>query len=917
MRVCNGGGSTTHPPGQGNISRPAGVTKSRRFCWPAVAAFIAVLVVGCRPAATVPANDSSLLAAAASADDLLIVDCLLPGQIRRMGSQLTYLSQRRPIRTSGSDCAIRGGEYVAYDRANYATALKYWLPLAQQGDANAQTYVGEIFEKGLGQAPDYPLAVQWYAKAAQQGYSRAQINLGHLYEKGLGVAEDKKRALDLYRLASGLKDDRLLYASTLNASYVPRERYQALAEDLQSQRRQNRALQQTLANHKQQLANSDQVRMQAEQQLRRSLQNAQNLRRQPTVAIAPAPVSDRERQLQTQLERLQSQQAQLQQQIKSLTTQSRLSQRDRDELQRQLNRSLQEAEDYRTQLTTTSSQLSAYDQQLAQSQQQLDQLREELKFQQRLDRSAEQQRRIAALEKELQSRTRKHQGSVGEFNDLKHQNQLLQQQLAALDLRIEQQQALTQQQADVALAESTKLQMFLTEKEQQLQDVEHKLLLNQAALEIAHSEYLKQVSTLSAAHQQQLDASKQEIAGLTEALQNNRRQQLSQQQQIERLNQQLQSSRAPVEELARLEPPPIDVPSIEIIDPPIVLTRSVPGVRLRDWYSEREVIGKVSAPAGLLSFKVNGQNADIGSNNLFRVKVALTQDQNPVSIVAIDQQGRRVAVNFSIFNPTKQTAKAAPDKPAPSNYSRLKLGEYHALVIGNNDYAHLSTLKTAVADARETERLLREKYGFKTRLLLNANRYQILSALNTLRAELNDQDNLLIYYAGHGKVDDLNRRSYWLPVDAEENNNANWISSSAITDFLNAMAAKHVMVVADSCYAGNMTQSSVARVEMELPDNVREQWIQTMASTRARLMLTSGSVQPVLDGGGGEHSVFAKAFIQALQANDRILEGFNLYYRILSSVPAQSAMLNQPQVPQYAPIHLAGHEAGEFFFRPI
>jgi len=86
-----------------------------------------------------------------SPDRLLVVDCLLPGQVRQLGGSMTYLSPRRPAKSTASECEIRGGEYVAYDRANFATSLQVWLPKAQEGDAQAQTYVGEIFEKGMGQ----------------------------------------------------------------------------------------------------------------------------------------------------------------------------------------------------------------------------------------------------------------------------------------------------------------------------------------------------------------------------------------------------------------------------------------------------------------------------------------------------------------------------------------------------------------------------------------------------------------------------------------------------------------------------------------------------------------------------------------------------------------------------------------------
>jgi len=63
-----------------------------------------------------------------------------------------------PVRTTASDCEIRGGEYVLYDRADTGSALKVWLPQAEAGDKAAQATVGEIYEKGMGLPPDYALA---------------------------------------------------------------------------------------------------------------------------------------------------------------------------------------------------------------------------------------------------------------------------------------------------------------------------------------------------------------------------------------------------------------------------------------------------------------------------------------------------------------------------------------------------------------------------------------------------------------------------------------------------------------------------------------------------------------------------------------------------------------------------------------
>ena len=124
--------------------------------------------------------DTPVIPEGAKVQDLYIVDCLLPGQVRQLGNT-TYMTPRRPVSTTAVDCRIRGGEYVAYDRADYKTALKVWMPAAEGGDADAQNTVGEIFERGLGTEPNYVVAAHWFELAANQGHKGAQFNLGNLY----------------------------------------------------------------------------------------------------------------------------------------------------------------------------------------------------------------------------------------------------------------------------------------------------------------------------------------------------------------------------------------------------------------------------------------------------------------------------------------------------------------------------------------------------------------------------------------------------------------------------------------------------------------------------------------------------------------------------------------------------------------
>jgi hypothetical protein len=225
------------------------------------------------------------------------------------------------------------------------------------------------------------------------------------------------------------------------------------------------------------------------------------------------------------------------------------------------------------------------------------------------------------------------------------------------------------------------------------------------------------------------------------------------------------------------------------------------------------------------------------------------------------------------------------------------------LIIANQQYRHLPVLKTPIADATTVADVLRREYGFASvRLLPNATRVQIVNALAGLRATLRESDNLLIYYAGHGYLDREADRGYWLAVDAEPNSPANWVSNADITDALRAMRAKHVLIVADSCYSGTLTRDVAVR-SPAAADLTR------LAQKRARNVLTSGGLEPVSDVGGSGHSVFGAAFLDALRANTGMTDVTSLFAGLRRQV-----LLRSEQTPQYGDVRFAGHDGGDFIF---
>ncbi len=628
---------------------------------------------------TAPTEATAVKDGQISAEDLYIVDCLLPGQVRQLGGNFTFVAPRRAVRTSARDCAIRGGEYVAYDRANYQTALKVWLPAAKEGDADAQTHVGEIYEKGLGTTPNHKKAAQWYELAAAQGQSRAQLNLGHLFEQGIGVEQDQTRAMNLYRQAAGIEEG-VLEVTTAD---------ERLFRDHQA--RENEQLRARVTNLGDQL---------------RATQEALDRRKTEV-----------------------------------------------DEAQKKLDKS-----------------------------------RIQLKQQQ--GASVEQQRKA-------------------------------QTQLARLERDIE------RKKAEVLRYQNTA-----------------QSLLGQLGLDpqIAHS---------------------------------------------------------------------VSDPKISIISPEIMVTRGVPNATVLSEVTEYDVVGRVTAEGALRSFRVNDLDAldYLSSNGVFQYPLDILEEEVPVTVEAITEEGKRATKEFLVSRQPPAEVSARNTGSLLRKRLNTELGQFHALVIGNNTYRHHLPLTTAVNDATAVANVLKEQYGYRTTLLLNATLDQIVGQLADYAQNLTRNDNLVVYYAGHGVVD--GGRGYWLPVDAHGTEKSQWLGNERITDFISEMAAKHVLVVADSCYSGTLSGTTIRPI----PLNVKDQDLLYISRVKARTVLTSGGLEPVIDNdGNGQHSVFAKAFLSTLRNNQNLMEGYRLFLDVSQQVRRNARLMRQRQIPEYTALKHAGHEGSEFFF---
>ena len=372
----------------------------------------------------------------------------------------------------------------------------------------------------------------------------------------------------------------------------------------------------------------------------------------------------------------------------------------------------------------------------------------------------------------------------------------------------------------------------------------------------------------------------------------------------------------------------LDAPKDAGSNPVIVLetpylpprTRGAIEVAIPGESRSKDIVGRVKNKGGLASLRMNDRDVAFDRYGFFSTSLRVDPQGTKVNIVAIDTAGRRAEENFTL-RPGSGTSVEVVTTSGAASTEPLRVGRFFALVIGNRRYRDKGweELPNSESDARSVAALLERKYGFQSpKLLIDATFAQILTALNDYVKTLGPDDNLLIYYAGHG-VYDLGKRGYWIPVDGAKSNNTYWIDNIRITDLLLKMNAHKVLVVADSCYAGAMTAAENGAISTIRPGLSDEEFLTAndqIAQGKTRAVMGSGLLAPVLEGGTKNHSVFARAFLDALEANTLPIEGYRLFLALEGPVVRFSLQQNFDQTPVYAVVQHAGHEGGDFIFVP-
>ena len=261
----------------------------------------------------------------------------------------------------------------------------------------------------------------------------------------------------------------------------------------------------------------------------------------------------------------------------------------------------------------------------------------------------------------------------------------------------------------------------------------------------------------------------------------------------------------------------------------------------------------------------------------------------------------KIILTFGLIN---QFASAQESRKVlnGTNSEQRNSGKYHAIIISENQYndSRIKDLAEPQNDADKLTTILMSKYFFKQSDITRLNnpiRSKVFEAIEQKTKILSSDDNLLIFFAGHGYWDENLKMGYWLPSDAQLDSKSNWLSNADLSIYLTAIQANHILLISDACFSGGIFKTRGL-------DNM-EQGNKRLYELKSRKAITSGNLKEVPD-----KSIFIKYFLKELELNEiPFLTSDQLFSKIRPNI-----LNNSTTEPLYGVIHNTGDEGGEFIF---
>lgn len=337
-----------------------------------------------------------------------------------------------------------------------------------------------------------------------------------------------------------------------------------------------------------------------------------------------------------------------------------------------------------------------------------------------------------------------------------------------------------------------------------------------------------------------------------------------------------------------------ETPPVIRLENPAELVLSVPNTT-----KKMKVFGRAEDESGVFEVLINGRDAALSSTGEFSLEIPLRVGKNEIEIKAGD-----LSFNYATASVTISREDVEVTDRAESPEIMDAGAAYYGLLIGVSNYQDPSIPNLdnqTINDASALYNVLVNDYMFDKEnvfLLLDPKRADILRTFDNLSKQITENDNLLIFFAGHGYYDEQAELGYWLPADAEAEFTPNWIFNDVLVANLKRINSKHTLLICDACFSGSIfkTRSLMSNA----PTAYRKKY--ELCSRKA---ITSGVLDQVPN-----KSVFFQYLIDYLETNQQPLMSSSELFRNIE-IPIGN---NSPNSPLYGVIQNTGDEGGDFIF---
>ncbi len=309
--------------------------------------------------------------------------------------------------------------------------------------------------------------------------------------------------------------------------------------------------------------------------------------------------------------------------------------------------------------------------------------------------------------------------------------------------------------------------------------------------------------------------------------------------------------------------------------------------------------GLATDPSGIKAVTINGQPVYSQPGGDFWGEVTLKTGLNKVSIAATDAAGNK---SQQVFEIEKKSGESIVQKQA-------KEGKNYALLIAAQNYTdnNIPSLDNPVADAVKLKLIFKNQYNYSEANIItlfnpavNDVKRQLLELTNIILPE----DNLVIFYAGHGLWVEKEKKGYWMLIDAKLDNPTTWLPNKVVLDLIAKLPARHTLLITDACFSGSVFKTR--GLDLNKKEGDTPSVVQQMNQKISRVAITSGNDTEVPD-----KSVFMKYLVKALSENK---EKFLTAQKMFINQIIEAVMTETKTEPRYGTLELAGHVGGDFIF---